>query len=242
VANYGPDDVGFILVGGYNLLGDTVEITDKIAALTDESHALGDSWHEHAYLGLKRAELTQKGYFNDASDGLNAALVGGMGTSHVLSYGVEGNTVGKKFIGYTGALQIDYDRIASLKALHRANAKYHGNGQVDTNGVILHALGARTTDGNSEGADSVDNGSSSAGGGVAYLHVVAYSGFTNVVFKVRHSSDDSTYADLITFSTVTAIGAERSTTAVTVNRHLAVDWNVTGTGSVTFMVGFKRNA
>ncbi len=238
---YGPDDCAFILWGGYNLLGDSVEVRDKIEALTDRTMTLGDTWDEHTALGLYRAEVSQSGFFNDASDGSNAAIVGNEGVSRVFSYGVGGNTVGKKFIGYAGALAADYERIASLDKLHRAAASYKGNGQVDQ-GLILHALGARTIDGNSEGADSIDNGASSAGGGVAYLHVVAYSGFTNVVFKVRHSTDDSTYADLITFSTVTAIGAERATTAVTVNRHLAVDWNVTGSGSVTFMVGFKRNA
>jgi hypothetical protein len=241
MAVYGPDDVGFILWGAFNLLGDTVEITSKVTAVLDGSHSLGDSWQEFASVGLRRAEVTQKGYFNDASDQMNAALVSSQGTSAVFSYGLEGNTVGKRFVGGAGAMLAEYERIASLEQLHRANAAYRGTGQFDT-GVILHALGARTSDGNSEGADSVDNTASSAGGGVAYLHVVAYSGFTDVVFKVRHSADDITYADLVTFSTVTAVGAERVTTGVTVNRHLAVDWNVTGSGSVTFLVGFKRNA
>lgn len=239
MGNYSSKDVGFVLVGGYDLRADSGELRIKTEQLTDRQTSLGDSWEEHALLGLSKAEVVQSGYFNDAVDGGNAALVG-LGASRVMSIGIEGNTVGRKFLGFQGAMQVDYERLASLSALHRANAMFRGSGQVDR-GVILHALGARTADGNSEGADSVDNGALSAGGGVAYLHVVAYTGFTSVVVKVRHSSDDVTYADLVTFASVTAIGAERATVGVTVNRHLAVDWNVTGSGSITFMVGFRRN-
>lgn len=235
---FGPDDVGFICLGAYSLLGDSVEIRDKIEALTDVTHSLGDTWQEHSAVGLKRAEVSQNGYFNDTADAIHTALNGNQGTSSVFSYGVEGNTVGKKFIGYNGALEVDYERIATLDKLHRVTVTYRGNGQVDE-GIILHALGARTSDGDST-ASAVDNLASSASGGVGYLHVVAYSGFTSVVFKIRHAAV-STYADLITFTTVTAIGAERATVAGTVERNLAVDWNVTGSGSVTFVVGFKRN-
>ena len=241
MSTYGPDDVGFILLGGYSLLGDSVEIRDKIEALTDDAHSLGDTWQEHAAVGLMRSEVSQKGYFNDTTNAIHTALNGNQGISSVFSYGVEGNTLGKKFIGYNGALVVDYERIASLDKLHRISVTYRGNGQVDE-GLILHVLGAETSDGDSEGSPtSVDNGGSSADGGVGFLHVVAYSGFTDVVFKIRDSSDDSTYADLITFSTVTGIGAERATVAGTVDQYLAVSWDVTGSGSVTFMVGFKRN-
>lgn len=240
MATYGPDDVGFILLGGANLLGDSVDIKDSISALTENSHALGDTWVKNSAIGLKRAELSQNGYFNDTTAAIHATLNEQQGISRVLSYGLEGNTVGKKFNGYTGAMQVDYERIASLDKLHRVAVTYHGNGQVDE-GVILHALGAKTTDGDSTGAGSVDNGGSSADGGVGYLHVVSYSGFSSVVIKIRDSADDSTYADLITFASVTDVGAERLTVAGTVDQHLAVSWDVTGSGSITFMVGFKRN-
>jgi hypothetical protein len=238
---YGPDDVAFLLVDGYSLLGFTTELADSKEAITDPTHTFGDTWHEHTPVGVSRGELSQAGFFDDEAAGIHAALVEQGGTSRIVTYGVESNTVGKRSISFAGAFSAKYTRIAKLDALHRANVEYRVSGAVDE-GRILHALGARTSDGNSEGADSVDNSASSAGGGVAYLHVVAYSGFTDVVFKVRHSADDVTYADLVTFATVTGTTAERATTAVTVNRHLAVDWNVTGSGSVTFMVGFKRNA
>jgi len=78
-------------------------------------------------------------------------------------------------------------------------------------------------------------------GGAAYCEVSDYSGFSQVVVKVRSSADDVTYADLITFTTVTAAPfAERQTVAGTVDRYLCVTGTVTGSGSITPFVGFSR--
>lgn len=82
----------------------------------------------------------------------------------------------------------------------------------------------------------------SANGGVGYLQVSAASGFTNFVGKIRDSADDVTYADLITFDdNVVAPFAQRKTVAGVVDRYLAFDGNVTGTGSITPFVGFARS-
>lgn len=78
-------------------------------------------------------------------------------------------------------------------------------------------------------------------GGVGYLEVSDFSGFTGVVVKIRSSADDITYADLITFTNVTAApAAERVTVAGTVDRYLCVTGTVTGVGSITPFVGFAR--
>lgn len=81
----------------------------------------------------------------------------------------------------------------------------------------------------------------SAGGGVGYLAVSACSGFSNFVGKIQHSTDDTTYVDLISFTdNVTAPFTERKTVAGTVNRYLCFDGNVTGSGSITLCCGFAR--
>jgi len=82
----------------------------------------------------------------------------------------------------------------------------------------------------------------SASGGVGYLAVSDCSGFTNFVGKIRDSADDTTYADLITFTdNVAAPFAERIEVSGTVDRYLCFDGNVTGTGSVTAFCGFSRS-
>lgn len=82
----------------------------------------------------------------------------------------------------------------------------------------------------------------SANGGVSFLQVFEFDGLDDVVVKVRDSADDITYADLVTHATVTtAPVVERKTVAGTIDRYLAVDGDVTGTGSVRLWVGFARN-
>lgn len=81
----------------------------------------------------------------------------------------------------------------------------------------------------------------SSGGAVGYQQVSAFSGFSGFVGKIRDSADDTTYADLITFTDVTsAPGAERLTVSGTVDRYLCFDGNVTGTGSITVFSGLSR--
>jgi len=75
-------------------------------------------------------------------------------------------------------------------------------------------------------------------GFAAALHVTAYSGFTGVAVKIQHSADNSTWADLVAFTNVTAAGRERVLVAkgTQINRYLRASVDVTGTGSVTLLV------
>lgn len=112
------------------------------------------------------------------------------------------------------------------------------DGPIDI-GVSLHALGAETTSTNSA---AVDGAAATANGGVAQIHVSAYSGLTNIIVLVEHSVDNSTWATLATFATVTGTTSERVTVAAgtTVRRYLRTKWTVTGTGSCTFTASFAR--
>lgn len=110
-------------------------------------------------------------------------------------------------------------------------------------GYVVHALAAETADGN---GTAVDRGVNLGAGPVAFttrglvaaIHVTAYSGLTGAAIKIQHSTDNSVWADLVAFTNVTAITSERVKIlgATTVNRYLRVVTDVTGTGSVTFLV------
>lgn len=106
-------------------------------------------------------------------------------------------------------------------------------------GFIVHALGAETVDGN---GTAVDRGAASTttGGGVGSLHLTAYSGLTSIAIKIQHSTDNSVWADLTSFTTATAVTSERKLVAAgtTINRYVRVVTDVTGTGSATFLVAF----
>ena len=109
----------------------------------------------------------------------------------------------------------------------------------DDVGEVIAAFAAITATGN---GTSVDDAASSANGGVAHLHVTAFSGFTSDTITIEHSTNNSTWATLATFTAATAATSQRLTVAAgtTVNRYLRVVDTVVGSGSCTRIVTFAR--
>lgn len=245
MAKYGSDDA-FILVDGYDLTGFSTEFTDTKEAQLEETHTLGDAWVENAYVGVKSANIQQSAFYDDAALATSAALVSSVGSTRVLSYGLEGNTIGKKMLCYQGALQTNVSRVVTRGELHKVNVQYQGSGQVSET-VILHDLSAETADGDTE-AESYDGAAQSASGGVAFLQVTALDldGYDDVTITVVDDADNvGPFGSLVAFTNVsTAPTAERVTVAGTVERYLAVSWAFNGTGtspSISFIVGFERS-
>lgn len=234
MTKYGPASA-FLLVGGKNLTGDVYGLVERVEQINEETHALGDSWEEHLPVGIHRVILEAPGgLYDDRADGMLAALQGQGQTRQLVSYGLEGNEIGKNAVLLDGTYALRWERIAARDGLTKGEAGHTITGDYKT-GKILHEIGAETAaSGDTEAADEVDNGASSADGATADLHVPALTlgGYTDVTIKVRDSTDDVTYADLITFTNVSAAGtAERKTVAGTVNRYLAMSWLFNGTGS-----------
>ena len=105
-------------------------------------------------------------------------------------------------------------------------------------GVVLDPSTAITTN---TTATSVDNGAASTAGGVAHLHVTAFSGLTSDTITLEHSTDNSSFSTLATFAVVSAATVERLTINGTINRYVRVKDTVVGTGSCTRIVALSRN-
>lgn len=106
--------------------------------------------------------------------------------------------------------------------------------------VTLHILSAETATGN---GTSVDNTAGTTNGGSAALHVTTVSGTSSptITVKVQHSTDNSVWTDLITFSPFTAAGSARAEVTGTVNRYVRAQYTITGTTpSFTFHLAFSR--
>ena len=239
MAKYGSPSVGFLLVDGVELIGTTdvlgVDGPDP-ESLMEQTHGLGKSWEESKATGVKRATFALDRYYEDTVN----PFVGAEQTQRIACVNWNGNAVGARFTGMAGAFVAKHGRSVKRGGLHMVKEQFTVTGAVEE-GIVLQHLTAKTVDWNTEGAESQDAGASSANGGAGYLHVTALSGFTGFVGKIRHSADDTTYADLVTFTNVaSAPAAQRVTAAGTVNRHLAFDGNVTGSGSITVMAGFCR--
>lgn len=238
-------DVAVLLVAGNNMIGTRTEIDYESERITEETTTFGLVNPTHALVGLQKGAFAQRGFFDDAAGSSHAVLVAQTGLPQVVSLGLEGNANGRGVIGFAGPIQSKYQRVVELAKLHRANAEYVVSGPIE-HGVIVHGLGAETSaSGNSQGA-SVDNGAATTNGGSAYLQLSALTlgGYTSVTIRIRHSTDNSVFTDLASFTNVTAAPAgERITLPSTVNRYLAVSWTFNGAGSgqnVTFLAGVSR--
>lgn len=247
MTKFGSDDVGFILIDGYSVIGATTQLEETRQALTEDVTVLGEGWESTGATGIKRYELTQEGFYDDAADSVNAALVASHGAARVIAFGYEGNAAGAAFVGVAGPLQASYERTVKVNEFHKATAEYQAAGAIQ-DGVIVHALGERTTASGNTQAGSVDAGASSANGGAVYVQVAALDldGGTGLSLTIQHSADDTTFATLATAASVTAApDAERIVVAGTINRYLAVAWAFTGSAgsarAATFMVGVARD-
>lgn len=135
------------------------------------------------------------------------------------------------------ALETQYDTTSAPGSTVDYSLGAQVDGMLDFNGMILQS-GDVTVDGSSS---NTDNAASSASGGVAHLHVSAFSGLTSDDIIIEGSANGSTgWATVVTFAQVTGVGAQRVEITGSVARYLRVTHNVAGAGSITVAVAFAR--
>lgn len=175
---------------------------------------------------------------DSTAGGLVANLQAWKGNGSPIMFGPTGVGVGDS-VFLTQSLMGQLTVTTSPDALVMASLSAQTDGPSDV-GTVLESLTAVTVDGN---GTARDGGAASSNGGIAQLHITAFSGLTSDVVTIEHSVDGSTsWATLVTFSTVTGLTSERVVVpaATTVRRYLRVVDDVTGTGSVTRTVAFSR--
>jgi hypothetical protein len=138
------------LVSGVSMLGAKPKaITDRtVNVLRNNTHGLGDEWAEHSATGLLRGELAQAGaFFDTATDGFHAAWSALTGVVRLVVYALNGNVIGRLFVGWAGTYQGAYDVQSKVGDLVQADASYAVTGQVDR-GLIVQDWKAHTADWN----------------------------------------------------------------------------------------------
>ncbi|MGC5330994.1 hypothetical protein [Micromonospora sp. DT62] len=188
--------------------------------------------------GLLSGSMTVNGTF-DADPGTlydKLAAAADIDNGALITVLPEGFTVGKPALMAAADLS-GFEAPASVTETVSLSVIATADEAVDL-GAVLHGLVAETAGGN---VASVDGLTSTANGGVGSLHVTAYSGLTNLSVKVQHSTNNSVWADLLTFDLVTGKTSGRTAATGTVNRYVRCLWTVTGTGSATFVVAFARH-
>lgn len=193
--------------------------------------------------GLMDGTLSLSGLFDGAANAVDQEItdVLGQNSGYVVSVDLNGNSfaIGTRVISLLGKLT-SYEISAPVGDVVSVSSEFQSDEGVG-NAISLHGLTAETATVNST---SQDNSASSSNGGFATLHVTANTVNNSCTFKVQHSSDNSTWADLSTFTVVatTVKTSERLTVAsgTTVNRYLRASLTTAGTGSITYHINFAR--
>jgi hypothetical protein len=243
---FGPAS-GLLMVDGYNMLSNKITgLTEKATSQLVETTGIGDTFYETAPTGITTVEVTQTGAFFDTTTNYSHDAFSGsvptspQATARVICLGFAGQTIGYPMVGYQGSWSQDYEVVAEQGNLQKANVTYAMTGTRSA-GVILEKLVTKTDSWDTT-STPVDNSASSSAGGVGFIQCTAASGFSGFVGTVRHSSDDVTYSDLLSFTdNVSAPFAERVSVSGTVNRYLSFTGIITGTGSITVFCGFSRS-
>lgn len=195
--------------------------------------------------GLNDATVSLSGLFDGAAGAVDPVLSAVLGSDTDVNFtiGQDGglSTGGRCIIGQ--AIDTKYDVKAPVSGVVSVAADL----QTDAGGdqaVCLVALSSVSA--TSTGTTAVNNGAATTNGGTAMLHVTANTrngSITNA--KIQHSVDNSTWVDLVTFSTInsTTTTSERVVvaTGTTVNQYLRTIYTVAGSsGAATLTVAFAR--
>lgn len=208
---------------------------DYSRTFSDVSNALstGTQWLP----GLIGGSIAVDGMYNDAAGSLSTVMQAAIGTDNgeLVTLCPAGTALGTPcFMAICDPSEITIDaKVTDAVMVKTTGAPDDG---IDM-GIVLHTFQAETATANGTG---VDNAASTANGGVGLLHLTTFSGLTNIIVKIDHSTDNVTFTNLITFSTAVGVTQQRSTVSGTVNRYLRASWTVTGTGSASFIASFAR--
>lgn len=187
---------------------------------------------------LGGGKLQLDGYWDGSANAADVILQAALGAADpVITYGPMGTTLGN-LAKLMAGLEERYSIEEAVDQVCAISAQIQPDGGID-GGVYLHPLQLESANVNTA---SVDNLAGTTNGGVGHLHVTAVNALTTATVKVQHSTDNATWADLITFTAVTGVTQQRVIVAAgtTVNRYTRTTLTgLTGT-SLTYATAFAR--
>lgn len=217
--NYNSADFGFIVIGRYNLTSVTTKLDDTISRPAIESTPYGVTAPEFLPGVLKSYELSgQDGWYDDAADSVNAALVDMAAGENVMILAPYGNSapavgVGKTCICTDGVLKTEYKRAGEVGGYHKASFGVAVSGRVDQNAKLAAPLTERTVTGTTAAA-YLNMGADGAAGGRAYLALtdVHWGSRTSLVVALQDcNTSGGAYVDHTTFATIIPATTPEST-------------------------------
>jgi len=228
-----------VLFGNYNLSSYLNEASMSSSSETSETTAFGNDAKTYI-TSLQDATVSLSGMFegevNDTT--LNSALTNESST--IVTICTTGLVAGEPcFFGVSRSNS--YEISSPVADVVTVTSDLQLDGGINAGKIIVG--GASVAAGATVNSSSNDNSASSANGLVANLHVTDNTGNGSTTIKLQHSSDNSTFADLITFTVVSAGTelSEQKSVSGTINRYLrgrAVDTG--SSGAITYSLAISR--
>jgi hypothetical protein len=228
------------LVSTYDLSPYLNEITSGMTIDTAETTTFGSNAKTYV-TGLNDGTMSFNGLFDGSADAIAEVFENIINNdlTPVITVGYDGGLAVGRSASLASAKQTTYEVTAPVSDVVSLTGEFQVTGGI-RQGVVLAAqeVISATTNGT-----SVDNTASTTIGATANLHVTANTRSSTTTVKVQHSADNSTWADLITFSTVAITTKTSQTVSVagTVNRYLRAQTTLAaGSGSITLTIAVAR--
>lgn len=228
-----------VLYGGAKLTSFFNDVSVSRNLDTAETSAFGDDAKTYV-TGMQDGTLSLSGMFDGAEGAVDDTLRATIGSASndVITIAPEGLTVGA--VAFSSAVkQTSYEVSSPIGDVVAVSLDVQADGGVDR--ALLLAADATVT-ATGEGA-SQDGAASSSDGAAAYLNVTANTRDGASTFKVQGSADNLTWADLLTFTSVSAstTTGEKKMITGSVPRYLRASHTPGGSsGSITYTITFAR--
>lgn len=228
-----------VLLNGTNMSPFLNEATTTTEIETAETTTFGTQ--DKTYImGLSDGTISTSGLFDSAAGASNDVLTGLINQEdNTFTVMPEGVAAGNPAVIANGQMT-SYEVSSPVGDVISISA------EVQADGGLLHGValtGLVNTGSASATTTGINNGSSTANGALFNLHVTANSRDGAATLKVQHSSDNVSYVDLVTFTTVSAsvTAGESITSTGTVNQYLRTLSTLAGSsGSVTYNISAAR--
>lgn len=188
---------------------------------------------------IRDGKVSLAGFWDGGASAVDAILQAAFGAAsgNVLSVTPGADTTIGNRAWLISARQTSYEISAPVADVVSVASAIQVDGGVDA-GFSYHALGTETGTG---GFTYTDLGSTSTtNGGVGHLNVTAATNLTGATFKIQDSADHSSWADILTFASVTAVGAQRVAISGTVRRYVRGILSALTGDDITFALFFAR--
>lgn len=189
-------------------------------------------------VGQKDGVASATGFWDSTMDAQLATLLGSANNS-LLVIGT-GGIAATDGCSFGNIRETNYGESSPVGDVVAFSVDFQSDNGLYNGSILENATYTATVSGTAR-----DNTLSTANGGAGFLIISSASGTSPTAdIKITHSADNSTYADLVTFTQATSATSELVQVAkgTTVNRYLKVEATIGGTNpSFSAIIGFGRN-